>query len=99
MTETYTNGIWRVKDGREDEFVAAWTEFVSWAKEQPGSQTFRLVRDVEDPSRFMSFAAWDSFEAQRAWKETDEFEVRMRRVREYVRAFEPSTFELVTEVG
>jgi heme-degrading monooxygenase HmoA len=33
-----------------------------------GSGTFRLVRDVEDPRRYTSFAPWESFEAQRSWK-------------------------------
>jgi heme-degrading monooxygenase HmoA len=97
--ETYTSGLWRVKDGQEDAFVEAWREFVSWAKEQPGSGTFRLVRDVEDPSRYMSFAPWDTFDAQRAWKETAEFGPRMKRVQEHVESFEPSTYELVTQVG
>jgi heme-degrading monooxygenase HmoA len=87
-----------VKDGHEDDFIAAWTVFASWAKKQPGSQTFRLVRNVDDPSSFTSFAPWDSFEAQRAWKETEEFGTGMRRVREHVESFEPSTFELVAEV-
>jgi heme-degrading monooxygenase HmoA len=99
MAETYTSGVWEVKSGHEDDFVAAWTDFVSWASEQPGSRTFRLVRDVENPTRFMSFAPWDSFEAQRAWKETDEFVTRMRRVREHVERFEPSTFELIATVS
>jgi heme-degrading monooxygenase HmoA len=98
MTETYTNGIWHVKPGHEDDFIAAWKDFVSWGAEQPGSQTFRLVRDLEDPARFMSFAPWDSFETQRAWKETGEFPTRMRRVREHVERFEPSTFSLVATV-
>jgi heme-degrading monooxygenase HmoA len=98
MTETYTSGTWRVKPGAEDDFVAAWIEFVSWAKKQPGSQTFRLVRDVEDPTHFVSLAPWDNFDAQQAWKNTDEFATRMRRVRAHVESFEPSTFELVTEV-
>jgi heme-degrading monooxygenase HmoA len=99
MAEAYTSGLWRVKAGHEDDFVAAWKDFVAWAAEQPGSQTFRLVRDVEDPAHFMSFAPWDSFEAQQAWKETDEFATRMRRVREHVDSFEPSTFELVATVS
>jgi heme-degrading monooxygenase HmoA len=98
MTETYTSGMWRVKEGHEADFIAAWTDFVSWAKEQPGSRTFRLVRDIEDPSRFMSFAPWESLEAQQAWKETDEFSTRMGAVREHVESFEPSTYELVTEI-
>jgi heme-degrading monooxygenase HmoA len=99
MTETYTSGLWKVKEGRTDDFVAAWTDFVNWAKEQPGSGTFRLVRDTEDGSRFLSFAPWASFEDQHAWKETDEFMARMKRVREHVDSFEPSTYELVVEVA
>jgi heme-degrading monooxygenase HmoA len=98
MSETYTSGLWRVKPGHADEFVAAWTAFVEWAKEQPGSGTFRLVRDVEDPERFLSFAPWESFEAQNAWKQTDEFAAGMRAVRRHVDSFEPSTFELVKQV-
>jgi heme-degrading monooxygenase HmoA len=68
VTETYTSGVLKVEPGREDDLVAAWTEFVEWASEQPGSGTFRLVRDVEHSSRFMSFAPWESFGAQRAWR-------------------------------
>jgi heme-degrading monooxygenase HmoA len=99
MTETYTSGTWTVKAGEEDAFVSAWEEFVRWAGEMPGSGTFRLVRDLEDPRRYMSFAPWESFDAQHAWKQTPEFRERLGRVREHVESFEPSTFELVTQVG
>lgn len=98
MPETYSNGVWLVKEGQEVEFVAAWREFAAWAGEQPGLGTMRLVRDVRDPSRFMSFGAWESFEAQRAWKDTDEFRRRMNRVQEHVAEFTPSVFELVARV-
>jgi heme-degrading monooxygenase HmoA len=98
MPETYTSGTWVVKEGEEDAFVAAWTEFVEWASEQPGSGTFRLVRDVENPSHYMSFAPWESFEAQRAWKDTDEFRTRMGRVQQHVAEFTPSVHELVAQV-
>lgn len=97
--ETYTCGLWTVKPGHGEEFVAAWKDFVSWASEQPGSRKFRLVRDVGDQRRFMSFAPWDSFEQQAAWKATDEFATRMARVQEHVERFEPSVFELVAEIS
>lgn len=98
MAETYTNGIWLAKAGEEDEFVAAWREFASWARTMPGCGTLRLVRDLDQPARFMSFAPWESFEAQRDWKENDEFRERIMRVRRHVDDFTPSTFELVTQV-
>src|SRR5262245_62107226 len=98
VTETYTNGIWIVKKGHEDDFIAAWREFASWARTWPGSGTLRLVRDHYEPSRFMSFGAWESFEAQRAWKDDSEFQERMARVRQHVDDFTPSVFDDVTAV-
>jgi heme-degrading monooxygenase HmoA len=98
MPETYTSGVWVAKEGHEGEFVEAWTDFVEWASEFPGSGTFRLVRDVDDASRFMSFAPWESFEAQRDWKQSDEWRERMGRVQQHVAEFTPAVFELVTEV-
>jgi len=52
-----------VKPGEEDEFVAAWEAFVTWAAQMPGSGTFHLVRDIDDRSHYMSFGDWDSFSA------------------------------------
>jgi len=46
----------------------------------------------------MSFAPWESFEAQRAWKEDPEFRERIGRVRAHCEEFEPWTFELSAEV-
>jgi heme-degrading monooxygenase HmoA len=60
--------------------------------------TLRLVRDLDQPTRYMSFAPWESFEVQRAWKESDEFRERIMRVRRHTEDFTPSTFELVTQV-
>jgi len=99
MAETYTNGVWIVKTGEEDAFESAWTEFASWAKTWPGAGTLRLVRDVSESDRYMSFGVWESFDAQRAWKDSPEFRERMARVRQHVEDFTPSVFELVTAVG
>jgi heme-degrading monooxygenase HmoA len=98
MAETYTSGLWLVKDGEEDAFVQAWTDFVEWGRGFPGSGTFRLVRDLEVPRRYVSFAPWESFEAQRGWKEDPEFRERIGRVRAHCDEFEPSTLELAAEV-
>jgi len=98
MAETYTSGTWQVKEGEEDEFVAAWRDFVAWGSTFPGSGTFRLVRDADDSATFMSFAPWESFEAQAAWKENPEFPERIGRVRRHTDAFAPFVFELVTTV-
>jgi heme-degrading monooxygenase HmoA len=99
MGETFTSGHWLVKPGEEDAFVQAWTEFVEWGSGFSGSGTFRLMRDLEVPQRYLSLAPWESFEAQQAWKEDPEFRERIGRVRAHCDEFEPSTFELAAEVA
>ena len=98
MTETYTSGVWVVKSGEEDAFVREWTDFVAWASSFAGSGTFRLVRDLDQPGRYLSFAPWESFEAQQAWKEEPEFRERIMRVRSHCEDFQPSTHGLVARV-
>ena len=98
MTETYTSGTWTVKAGEEDAFVEEWKAFVTWASAMPGSGTFRLVRDLEQPGRYQSFAPWESFEAQNAWKEQPEFRERIGRVRSHCDDFMPAVLELVVQV-
>lgn len=99
MTETYTSGVWIVKPGEEEAFVEEWTDFVTWAGSFAGSGTFRLVRDLDRPGAYLSFAPWESFDAQRTWKEQPEFRERIVRVRSHCEDFQPSTHEVVTEVG
>lgn len=54
MAVPYTLGIWRVKPGRADEFVAAWTEFADWTtRHARGAGWGRLLRDVNDDHRFV----------------------------------------------
>jgi heme-degrading monooxygenase HmoA len=99
MSETYTSGKWVVKAGEEEAFVQAWTDFVTWASTMPGSGTFRLVRDVEQPGHYMSFAPWESAEATSSWRSLPEFPERLGQVRSHCEDFQPSTYELVTQVA
>jgi heme-degrading monooxygenase HmoA len=65
----------------------------------PGSGTFRLVRDVEQPGHYMSFAPWESAEATNSWRSLPEFPERLGKVRRHCEDFQPSTYELVTQVA
>jgi len=98
MSETYSSAVWNVKPGEEDAFVQAWTEFVKWSSTKPGSGTFRLVRDTEQPNHYLSFAPWESSDAQDAWKQQPEFVELLGRVRSHCEDFRPSLYELVAAV-
>jgi heme-degrading monooxygenase HmoA len=98
MSEVYSSGAWTVKEGQGEAFVEAWKTFAGWLAEMPGSGTARLVRDLSDPERYLSFAPWESIEAMHDWKNAPEFRERMAAVQEHVAQFTPSELELVAEV-
>ena len=99
MAETYTNGVWHVKDGEEDAFVEAWREFASWGHTWPGCGTLRLVRDRHQPSRYMSFRPWGELRGPAGVEGRPRvLQERIGRVRQHTDEFTPSVFELVTTV-
>lgn len=95
----YTTGSWAPFPGHEAEFLAAWEEFMGWAARQPGAGAAVLARDIRDPERFVSFAAWESLDAVRAWKGSPEFKPRMRRVQEHIDRFAPTELDVVCRVS
>ncbi len=98
MATPYTMGVWRVKPGRADDFVAAWTEFAEWTSAHvPGAGSGTLLRDVDDGDRFVSFGPLESLDAIQSWRGMDGWAERIGRIRELLAGFEASTLESVVE--
>jgi heme-degrading monooxygenase HmoA len=94
----YTLGIWRVKAGRGEEFIEAWTEFADWtAANIEGAGRGTLLRDLDDGHRFVSVGPWESLVAIQRWRQDPGWGERVSRIREMLEGFEPSTLELVVE--
>jgi heme-degrading monooxygenase HmoA len=100
MRQPYTHGVWRVKPGRADDFIAAWTEFADWTlQEAVGTGWGKLLRDRNDRHRFISFGPWETLDAVEAWRALPGWTERVGRLRELLDGFEPSTLEVVVERG
>jgi len=91
-------GLWTARSGEEDDFVAAWTAFAEWIKDQPGVRTLRLVRDLKESQKFISFADWDEIESINAWKAMPEFKERIGRVKQHTDDFTAVEAELAVRV-
>lgn len=100
MSQVYTSGRWTVLPGREDEFVAAWSELAQWTfAEVPGSSWARLLQHQEKPNVFVSFSPWQSADAIAAWRESPGFQGRVEGIRGMLENFEPEVFDSRVEIG
>ena len=100
MPDQYTQGVRRVKPGRTEEFIAAWTEFADWTLEHAAGVGWgKLLRDLDDAHRFVSIGSWESLPAIEAWRALAGWKDRVGRIRELLVAFESATLEPVVERG
>jgi heme-degrading monooxygenase HmoA len=95
MGDIYTSGSWKPTPGSEEAFIEAWTQFAAWGSNMTGAGTLRLLRDVDDPSRFVSFGDWDTLDEARGWKATAEFKEQMAQVLQHCAEFQPSNLREV----
>lgn len=89
----WTTGTWRVKPGREDEFVDAWREFAEWSKGQFPADRAWLLRRRDEPNVFLSVGPWPTDEIVEEWRGSAGFRERIGRIREMLDGFEPQSLD------
>lgn len=96
----YTSGTWIVKSGKEEEFARRWQESADQAVLQNPGVTFRLLRDVENPRRFVSVGgAWRNAEQIAAARNSPSFQEAMAAIDEILESADLSTYDLVAEIS
>lgn len=96
----YTIGVWTVKPGREDDFVAGWRALAQWTLDEDlGGTHATLVRDHENPRRFVSFGPWGSVEAIERWRAHPGFGRHFAALQETIESFEPGMYESVLVIS
>jgi heme-degrading monooxygenase HmoA len=98
--QSYSSGEWLVRAGSEDEFVDRWSAFIEWSSDNAaGALSFVLVRSTEEPRRFLSLGAWESQQAQSAWREMPRMQELLGRCRELCEEFESHSYALAASRG
>lgn len=96
----YTSAVWVVKKGHEDEFARRWQEAVDQLVLRFPGITFRLLRDVDDPRRFVSVGgAWRNAEQIAAARSEPSYQEAMSALDRILESGEVSTFELAAEIS
>jgi len=77
-----------VTPGRADEFVTAWREVAAAVRTNPGNLRQSLVRDRDDPHRFLIMTDWADADAFRRFEtspEQDDLTAGLRELRQSAR--------------
>jgi len=94
--EVYTLGAWRVKDGKQDEFVAAWQAlgtYFSALPHPPGEGT--LLQSVDEPLQFYSFGPWQSLDDIAEMRSQAETRAEIGKLMDLCDEGRPGTYRVV----
>jgi heme-degrading monooxygenase HmoA len=82
-SDSFASGLWFVSEGKEEEFVSRWIDFIEWTRDNAdGFREANLLRSAKDPQRFVSVAHWDDDSAQARWRSTPGFLDKLGACRE-----------------
>jgi heme-degrading monooxygenase HmoA len=95
VAEPYTSTTWIVKPGQEDEFVRRWAAFAEWSAGHGLAAPAMLLRDVDEPTRFVSFGPWEDIQLIWRWRGLTGFQEHVSSLNEVLVSFEPRTLEQV----
>ena len=96
----YTSGVWIVKKGREDEFARRWQEGADRTSLDFGNVKFQLLRDRENPQRFVSLAeGWRNAEQIEQARSSPSYQDSIASIWRILESGEMTTLDLVAEVS
>ena len=98
MNDIFASGTWKTNPDSEAAFVQAWTEFATWASTKPGVGALHLLRNLNEPGRFMSFSDWESTDDLESWKSAADFRERLAHVLQHVAEFNATELEAAATV-
>jgi heme-degrading monooxygenase HmoA len=98
LMSVFTLGVWTVQEGREDDFVRAWRDLAERTKEDFSDATATLLRDREQPNRFVSSGPWESLDQIEQWRNSNTFQAGVGKIRELLDDFSPSTLDVAANI-
>jgi hypothetical protein len=96
----YTLGMWRVKPGQQDSFIAAWKTLGDIFRQlpQPPAGKGTLVQSITDPLLFYSFGPWLSLADIEAMRQDVQAQAGLQELRGYCTEATAGAYRTVAEV-
>ena len=99
-SDIYTLGVWKVKPGKQAEFIAASKglgEHFYSLPNPPGPGT--LVQSLDDPAQFYSFGPWRSLEDIQAMRSDPRTPERIGKLAALCEEAKPGAYRVAARVG
>lgn len=95
----YTLAMYRVRPGREEEFITIWNELAETFVSLPNPPIAgTLIRSLADRSLFYSFGPWNSAEDVAAMRSNPEAGEMFARIGALCEDLRPGDYEVVTHI-
>ena len=99
MDETnqlFSVGIWLIKSGKENDFIAAFNDFAKWVfNHNLGAGEVYLLQDLLEPRRVVTCGPWDSIQKIEEWRKLPEFKEFFTKAKEMCDDATPLTMKPV----
>lgn len=95
----YTLARWKVKQGKEKEFIEVWTKLGELFFNLPASGlSGTLIQSIDDSSVYYSFGPWDSLEAIQSMRADEQCQQGIKNLVLLCDEASPGTYKFVKEV-
>jgi quinol monooxygenase YgiN len=92
--QRFSLGIWLVKPGKENDFIAIFSDFAKWVFDHNiGAGEVYLLQDIQQPRRLITCGPWDSIQRIEEWRQLPEFKEFFTKAKEMCDEVTPLTMK------
>ncbi len=97
----YTHALWHVKEGKTNEFIAAWKEFGTALSQVPNSPPVQgtLIQSLSEPLIFYSFGPWNTLEDINAMRNNENVKKALSAILELCQEAKPGNYKTVLQLS
>ena len=97
----YTHALWHVKEGKTDDFIAAWERFGNALSQVPNSPPVQgtLIQSLSEPLVFYSFGPWESLEDINAMRNNENVKKALAAIIKLCQEAKPGNYKTVLQLA
>ena len=97
----YTHALWYVKEGKTEEFIAAWKQFGKALSQIPNSPAVQgtLIQSLTDPLVFYSFGPCETMDDINAMRSDEQVKNALTAILEFCQEAKPGNYKTIMQLA